>query len=198
MVAVIIAMGVFSLVMSISPGPVNMVILSSGATYGFKKTIAFVSGATIGFTFLLAFIGFWFIHLINLYPTFLVILEWLGSAFIIYMGYKILCASTEVTVQTTNQHPTFMQGALLQWLNPKAWIACAAGVTQFSVPESYLPLVLFISIYFVICYLSLAAWAGVGDKITLFLTTRWRMKMFNLIMGSILILTALYLLIQSH
>jgi threonine/homoserine/homoserine lactone efflux protein len=55
-----IAMFSFSLVMSISPGPVNMVIVSSGASYGVRKTFSFVSGGTIGFTSLLLFIGLGF------------------------------------------------------------------------------------------------------------------------------------------
>jgi threonine/homoserine/homoserine lactone efflux protein len=56
----VIAMISFSLTMSISPGPVNMVIISSGASYGVRKTFSFVSGVTIGFTLLLLFIGLGF------------------------------------------------------------------------------------------------------------------------------------------
>jgi threonine/homoserine/homoserine lactone efflux protein len=42
--SLLLAMFSFSLVMSISPGPVNMVIVSSGATYGVRNTFGFVSG----------------------------------------------------------------------------------------------------------------------------------------------------------
>ena len=56
----LLAMLSFSLVMSITPGPVNMIILSSGISYGVKRTIPYVSGATVGFTLLLLLIGFGF------------------------------------------------------------------------------------------------------------------------------------------
>ena len=56
--SLIFAMFSFSLAMSISPGPVNMIILSSGVDYGVKKTFPYLSGATIGFTSLLLFVAF--------------------------------------------------------------------------------------------------------------------------------------------
>lgn len=64
------AMFFFSLAMSISPGPVNMVIVSSGINYGIKRTMPYVSGATIGFTLLLLFIGLGFFQVINAFPFF--------------------------------------------------------------------------------------------------------------------------------
>jgi threonine/homoserine/homoserine lactone efflux protein len=65
-----IAMLSFFFVMSISPGPVNMDIVSSGARYGVRKTFSFVSGAAIGFILLLLFIGLGFYKVIELYPYF--------------------------------------------------------------------------------------------------------------------------------
>ncbi|WP_319802661.1 LysE family translocator [Klebsiella aerogenes] len=92
----ILAMFLFSLTMSISPGPVNMVIISSGASYGFRRTFPFVSGATIGFTLLLIVIGFGFYASIEKYPLFFKYLNVAGSAFIIYIGYKIASSRSEL------------------------------------------------------------------------------------------------------
>ncbi|WP_163334550.1 LysE family translocator, partial [Klebsiella aerogenes] len=130
----ILAMFLFSLTMSISPGPVNMVIISSGASYGFRRTFPFVSGATIGFTLLLIVIGFGFYASIEKYPLFFKYLNVAGSAFIIYIGYKIASSRSELSL-TKSEAPSFTQGFLLQWLNPKAWIACASGVVLFSEPS---------------------------------------------------------------
>ena len=49
----IFAMCSFALSMSISPGPVNLVTLSSGINHGFLRTLPFVAGASIGFSLLL-------------------------------------------------------------------------------------------------------------------------------------------------
>ncbi|HEY4352744.1 MAG TPA: LysE family translocator [Paraburkholderia sp.] len=187
-----IAMCVFSLTMSISPGPVNMVIVSSGANHGFRRTIPFVSGATIGFTLLLVVVGFWLMQFVSAYPVFLMYLELVGAAFIVYVGYKIASASPEISVEQ-QRTPTFIQGFLLQWLNPKAWIACASGAALFS--GTHATLVAFIGVYFLICYLSLAAWAVLGDRVATVLHSRLRIRLFNLAMGGMLIATAGYLMV---
>lgn len=191
--SLLIAMFSFSLAMSISPGPVNMVIVSSGASYGVRKTFSFVSGATIGFTLLLMFIGFGFYEIITLYPFVLTYLAIAGSMFIVYMGYLIASSKPDLTIEKQKQ-PTFMQGFLLQWLNPKAWIACVAGVSLFSVPNNHGVFLTFLCIYFIVCYLSLFAWAVLGDRVSLFLNSEMRLKLFNGTMGGLLIITACFLL----
>jgi len=191
--SLLLAMFSFSLVMSISPGPVNMVILSSGASYGVRKTFPFVSGASIGFTLLLLFIGLGFHKIIALYPDFLKYLSIAGSMLIIYMGYLIASSSSELNIEKQNL-PTFTQGFLLQWLNPKAWLASVASVSLFSTPDSHQVFLTFSLIYFVVCYLSLFSWSVLGNKATLLLNSEFRLMIFNRFMGSLLIATACFLL----
>ena len=76
-----------------------MVIVSSGASYGIRKTFSFVSGVTIGFTLLLLFIGLGFYNIIDLYPVFLKYLAVAGSLFIIYMGYLLASSKPELDIK---------------------------------------------------------------------------------------------------
>lgn len=191
--SLLLAMFSFSLAMSISPGPVNMVIVSSGASYGVRKTFAFVSGATIGFTLLLLFVGFGFHEIISLYPFFLKYLAVAGSMFIVYMGYLIASSKPELNIEKQKQ-PTFTQGFLLQWLNPKAWIAGMAGVSLFSSPNNNQVFITFSLMYFPVCYLSLFAWSVLGDKVAILLHNEFRLTLFNRLMGGLLIVTACFLL----
>ncbi|MFT5294295.1 MAG: threonine/homoserine/homoserine lactone efflux protein [Colwellia sp.] len=191
--SLLLAMFSFSLVMSISPGPVNMVIVSSGATYGVRNTFGFVSGGTIGFTSLLLFIGFGFYNVIDLYPLLLKYLTVAGSLFIVYMGYLIASSKPELAIEKQNR-PTFMQGLLLQWLNPKAWIACMVGVSSFSVPNDNKVFLTFSFIYFIVCYLSLLSWSVLGEKVTILLNSPLKLRIFNQLMGGVLILTGGFLL----
>lgn len=190
---VLLVMFFFSLAMSISPGPVNMVIVSSGANYGVKRTMPYISGATIGFTLLLLFIGLGFFQVINSFPFFLKYLAFGGSLFIIYIGYKIASSKSEIKLNKEEMTPKFYEGFLLQWLNPKAWVACVSGASIFSSTESYTPFLTFVTIYFLVCYVSLAAWAVLGDRVSILLTSTFRLRVFNLFMGLLLILTACYL-----
>lgn len=182
----------FSLAMSITPGPVNMIILSSGIRYGVMSTIPYVSGATVGFTLLLLFIGFGFSQFINAYPFFQSYLAIVGSLYIIYIGYKI--AFSKPTLEVNKQDaPKFYEGFLLQWINPKAWIACVSGASIFSSREGYGPFLTFTIIYFIVCYISLGVWAILGDKVSYFLKDHFRLRLFNIIMGLLLMITATYL-----
>ena len=137
--ALLLAMGAFSLSLSISPGPVNLTIVASGANHGFRRTLPFVTGATLGFVLLLAFVGFWFVRAIEAYPRFFDYLGMAGAAFIAHVGYRIATADPRLALEE-NGVPGFFQGVLLQWLNPKAWIACASGVALFASPSTHAPL----------------------------------------------------------
>lgn len=192
--AIILSMFMFSLSMSISPGPVNITILSTSLNHGFIKTFPFISGATIGFVLLLISVGFGFSKIINAYPIIFKLLEFLGSAFIIYIGYKILSSKPEIEVNHNSSIPNFIDGFLLQWLNPKAWIACASGVALFSVPHTNIPLTVFICIYFLICYLSLALWGALGGKLSIVLSNSQRILFFNRLMGFSLIFLSIYMI----
>lgn len=192
--AIILSMFMFSLSMSISPGPVNITILSTSLNRGFIKTLPFISGATIGFTLLLICIGFCFSKIINFYPIVFQLLGVLGSAFIIYIGYKILSSKPKIEVNDNSVIPNFVDGFLLQWLNPKAWIACASGVALFSSPNTHTPLIIFICIYFLICYLSLALWGALGERLSVVLTNNKRILWFNRLMGFSLVFISIYMI----
>jgi threonine/homoserine/homoserine lactone efflux protein len=191
--SMLIAMISFALAMSISPGPVNMVIVSSGANYGMRQTFPFVSGGAIGFTMLLLFVGLGFYKIINAYPFFLRYLGIAGSIFIIYMGYLIASAKPELNIEE-QKRPSFSQGFLMQWLNPKAWLASVAGVSLFSSPDSNQLFLTFSLIYFLVCYFSLFCWSVLGDKVTILLNSTFRIHVFNKAMGGLLVATACFLL----
>ena len=194
MFSLIFSMLTFSLSMSISPGPVNITILSSSMNYGLKQTFAFISGATIGFTALLSAVCFGLYQVISLYPILLNIITVLGTVLLVWMGWNIARARGQ-SIQTDQlalaKAPTFMQGALLQWLNPKAWIAAVSGTALFSASQNAFYLILFILIYFAVCYLSLLIWGYTGQKLAVFLNQGARMRMFNMVMGVLLMFIAL-------
>lgn len=182
----------FTLAMSITPGPVNMCILSSGVNYGVKKTIPYISGANIGFILLLLLVGLVLFEFIQAYPFFLNYLAIIGSLYIIYMGYKIATTNTDIKVKKVAL-PKFHEGFIIMWINPKAWIACVSGASIFSSAESIYPFLTFVGIYFLVGYASLLLWAVLGDKLSILLGNNFRLRIFNVIMGSLLIITAAYL-----
>ena len=194
MLSLIVSMFIFSLSMSISPGPVNLTILTSSMNYGVKATFAFISGATIGFTLLLASVCFGLYQMIVIYPVLLDVITILGTVLLLWIGLNILRAKGAVISSQSQDEvkiPTFIQGALMQWLNPKAWIAAVAGTGLFSTGHIHAVLLVFVAIYFVVCYLSLVLWGIAGEKLASFLNTGNRARLFNIVMGLLLILISL-------
>lgn len=192
----IIAMCLFSLSMSISPGPVNLITLSTGLNHGFRRALPFVSGATIGFTLLLGLLGLGLGSIFSTNDIFPTLLAAGGTVFISYLGYRIAVSKPQIDV-VSKDIPGFCQGFLLQWLNPKAWSACLAGVSAFNLAHSPSKLATFVTLYFIICYLSIASWALMGEKVKALLETPQKSRMFNLFMGGSLILVAFYLFVMQ-
>lgn len=185
--SLLFSMVVFSLFMSISPGPVNFVALTSGVNYGFVKSFKFVSGATVGFVALLLLVGIGVGKASQSFPVLLKGLQYIGCIYIVYIGYKVFTDDGKVKGENKLALlPSFSQGWLMQWVNPKAWIACLAGCSAFDVYNSDLRLVQFITIYFIVCYIAIAGWAFLGNKINRWLSTEHTMRFFNKTMGIIL------------
>lgn len=188
------AMALFSMIMSITPGPVNLITLSSGLNHGFRQTMPYVSGATIGFTLLLIILGLGLSSIIMTYPGLLHYISYVGTAYMVYMGYKIMMSASTIDNQRQqNKVPKFIDGALLQWSNPKAWMACLSGISTFNSSTSIFPLITFVSIYFLICYVCIGIWAFAGMQLQSLLTSDRYMKLLNRSMGLLLIITSLYM-----
>ena len=136
-------------------------------------------------------------------PNMLVMgLQIAGAVFIAYMGFSLFrSASKEIELDThkANQSaPGFAKGFLLQWLNPKAWIACLSGITAFNVTQSLTLLVVFTSLYLLICFVSIGCWAALGHKLQGLLNNPQYLKRFNQVMGISLMLLAGYLIVSLN
>ncbi|MCZ4280094.1 LysE family translocator [Kiloniella laminariae] len=190
----ILAMCTYALTMSISPGPVNIITLTSGLNHGIGKTVPFVAGATIGFTGLLFAIGLGANELTARFPDAMQTIGYIGAAFMLYMAYKITFSGDTLSLGSETK-PGFLQGFLLNILNPKAWIASLAGVTAFTVKEDISSLFLFCGLYFVICFVGVGSWAVAGRQAKALIQTESHIRVFNTIMGVALAAVALYLMI---
>ncbi|WP_110685452.1 LysE family translocator [Salinicola aestuarinus] len=154
------SMAAFALAASLSPGPVNLVALSAGMQHGFRHSLRHVTGATCGFTLLLILI--WVVlQPLLAWPTVMTTIRWLGIGFLLYLAVGMALDDGHLTSRPLAV-ATFRRGALMQWLNPKAWMASAAGIGAFTSDADVLGVALFALLFFPICYASLAAWGALG------------------------------------
>ena len=189
-----LSMTAFALATSISPGPVNIVALGSGVRYGFRAGQRHALGAAIGFTLLLLLIGLGLCEVLERWPYLTTLIRWGGAGYLLYMARGLAADSGEIDAGSAEKGPSFLHGALMQWLNPKAWLASVAGM-GFYVADGDAGLVWWFSIiYCAVCYVSIACWVYAGAFLRRFLGEARRIRLFNRFMAALLAASALYLL----
>lgn len=188
-------MAAFALAASISPGPVNLVCLSSGTQYPVLRGLRFVTGATLGFIALLLAVSLGLHELLELIPGFEGVLRWSGVAFLLYLSLRLALADGRLQRDAILEPPGFLHGVLMQWLNPKAWLAIVAGVGAYT--GGHLPQALvFALIYAPICWLSLATWLCTGAALKRSVKRPERLVVVNRILAALLAASCIYLILD--
>ena len=195
MMSLYLSMAAFALAASISPGPVNLVSLSAGARHGLRVAMRHVAGATLGFTLLLVLIGLGLHQLLVLLPWLTAAIQWAGVAFLLYLAWRLTVDNGELHNAEGGAAASFAGGALMQWLNPKAWLAAIAGMGAFAADGDIGLVVQFAAIYCVVCYLSLACWAIAGTCLQPYLQAPQRVRVFNRVLAGLLVVSAGYLVL---
>ncbi|WP_434707468.1 LysE family translocator [Pseudomonas sp. R1-1] len=193
--SLIVSMAAFALAASITPGPVNIVALSSGAQYGFRASQRHVAGATLGFVLLLVLMGLGLHEVQQRWPYMTRLVQWAGVAFVLFMAWKLASDDGRLNAADTGRAPSMLYGAVMQWLNPKAWLACVAGMGAFVADGETRLVWQFAAVYLVICYLSVGCWAYAGTFLRGYLNNAKGMRWFNRVMAGLLALSAIYLLL---
>ncbi|WP_087690007.1 LysE family translocator [Pandoraea sp. PE-S2R-1] len=186
------SMAAFALAASITPGPVNVVALGSGARFGLLPSLRHVTGATVGFIILLVSVGFGVYELLQRMPALMQAIQWFGVAFLLYMAYKLARDDGELGDANPQRGPTMLHGAIMQWLNPKAWLASLAGMGAYTAGEPT-RIWQFAAIYFVVCWLSVACWAIAGAMLRQHMRDARRVRRLNRVMAALLAASAVYL-----
>jgi threonine/homoserine/homoserine lactone efflux protein len=173
------SMSLFALAASLFPGPVNLVSLSGSARYGLKTGLLFITGATLGFILLFLIIGFGLHYFIDALPSVTRILQWLGISFLLYLSYQLFMDNGELDTHDNRRAPSFMTGAIMQWLNPKAWLASVSGIATYIPNATVDQVLIFAGLYLPICWLSLGVWVGIGILLGQYFQSPAKMRIMN-------------------
>ena len=181
----------FALVSSLSPGPNNLMLLSSGMNFGWRKSVPHILGIAIGFPVMIFGVGMGITQIFEAYPTSLMVMKVLSAAYLLYLAYKI--ASTQpVTLdsdQRNTQPLTFIQAAAFQWVNPKAWTMALTAISAYTVANNmFLSVLIVILVFLSAGMLSTNMWTIIGLKLRIFFTRPNAYRAFNI--GCALILVA--------
>lgn len=192
----IIHMIVFALVASISPGPVNLVCLSSGTRHPLSKGLVFVTGATLGFITLFVTIGMGLYSILMSVPSFNIILRWAGVAFLIYLSVLLFRDDGKLPDAKESKAPGFITGAMMQWLNPKAWLASTSGISAYTSGDDLNEVIVFAALYMPICWFSLSCWVYAGVYLRRYIQRPTVLITFNRGLALLLAASCIYILIE--
>jgi threonine/homoserine/homoserine lactone efflux protein len=120
----------YTFVMSITPGPNNLMLTASGANFGFRRTLPHMLGIGFGFIVQLLAVCAGLAALFTRWPQLQSALAWVGAAYLLYLGWQML-GRGESAAREAHHPVTFVQGALFQFLNPKAWVMTVTAATLF-------------------------------------------------------------------
>lgn len=194
--SLILPMATFALVSSISPGPVNLMCLSSGTRYPITSGLIFVTGASLGFIALFIGIGLGLYSLLTLMPGFNTLLRWAGIIFLLYLSLQLFRDNGMIPENSPNHAPGFTTGAIMQWLNPKAWLASASGIGAYTNTGDLSQVITFAAIYFPICWLSLSCWVYAGAFLRRYVHRPAVLISINRTLALLLAASCLFLLIE--
>ncbi len=139
-----------------------------------------VSDAIIdNFLALFVVIGLSLHYVVAFLPIITQVLQWVGVVFLLHLSYQLFKDKGEITVSEASGAPSFMTGAYMQWLNPKAWMASLAGIVSYIPEPNGQSLVIFAGLYFAICWLSLSVWVVAGVVLGWFIENTKGMRMLN-------------------
>jgi threonine/homoserine/homoserine lactone efflux protein len=189
--SLLFALTAFALISSITPGPNNLMLMTSGTNFGFARTVPHMLGVAIGFTLMIVLVGAGLVTVIGLVPGALTAIKWLSIAYLLYLAYKIATAAPmPLEGKSAGKPMTFVAAALFQWINPKAWTMALTAVSAY-IPASDPVTGLFVValVFGTINLPSVGLWTAMGVSLRRFLSDPQRLRVFNVAAALTLVAT---------
>jgi threonine/homoserine/homoserine lactone efflux protein len=183
------ALAAFAFVSSITPGPNNLMLLASGANFGFRRSVPHMLGIGIGFTLMVLLVGAGLARVFDAWPPAHVALKIASVAYLLWLALKIARAAEPRTGARPARPMTFLQAAAFQWVNPKAWAMALSAVTIYAPDRGALDIVMVALVFGAINLPSVSSWTLLGQQLARWLTDRRRLRIFNWTMAALLVLS---------
>jgi threonine/homoserine/homoserine lactone efflux protein len=195
----VLALTVFALVGSFTPGPNNAIATLTGANFGMRAAVPHMLGVPFGFASMLLAAAGGVAAVLLAHPVAAEAIRWLGTAYLLWLAWSLMRAreSKSLSSGPFTLPLSFSQAAVFQYLNPKAWMLSAATAGAFMAGDEPLTRgALAAAIFAVTAFASLLVWAALGAALRAWLAHGARLRVFNIVMGASLALTALWMLLR--
>lgn len=185
------SLALFVLVTSITPGPNTLMLMTSGANFGFRRTVPHMMGVTIGFTVMLVLVGLGMMRVFDALPGSQTALKTISVAYLLWLAWKIANAAPLDEGAATGKPFTFWQAALFQWVNPKAWAIGVSAMSIYAASHSLGGVAIVAAAFGLVALPSNSVWMMLGQKLRRWLTNKKRLRLFNIGMAVMLVASVL-------
>lgn len=175
----LLALAAFSLVSSITPGPNNLMLMASGANFGFRRSIPHMLGIAIGFSVMVLLVGLGLAQLFVRFPVAHTILKLVSVLYLLWLAWKIATAAAPRAGAGRGRPFTFWQAAAFQWVNPKAWAMALTAVTVYAPGQGAWAMAMVACVFGIINLPSVSVWTVLGQQLRRLLTSPARLRAFN-------------------
>lgn len=180
----------FALASSITPGPNNLMLLASGVNFGFRRSIPHMLGIGVGFIIMLVVVGLGVGQMLQASPRLYDALRITSLVYMLWLAWKIATSHgvDKRTDQPASRPMNFIQAALFQWVNPKAWAMAIAATATYTQPTRYFTSLLWVALVFGLINLPcVSVWAGFGVALRHWLQDPVKHRIFNVTMALLLV-----------
>ncbi len=182
------ALVAFAFAASVTPGPNVIMVAASAANHGVRATMPHMAGITLGFPAMIILVGLGLAGPFAMSPTLHMVLKWIGSAWLLWLAWKI--ARSGAPGEGQAKPPLgFFGAAAFQWVNPKAWMLALAAIPAFSTPggDVLAETLLIAGVFLIVSPPALAVWAVLGRGAAYLLDSPARLRGFNVVMALLLV-----------
>ena len=180
----------FAFVSSITPGPNNVLLWASGATFGFRRTMPHVLGSAAGLGSMALASAAGIAALLVAVPALGVAMRVAGSAYLVFLAWQI-ARSGSMTAGSAARPMSLLESTAFQWVNPKAWIFALGAVTTFRPPDldPVIGTLLVAGVMMAVILPSAGIWAAFGDALGALLERDRTRRVVSLVLAALVVAT---------
>jgi threonine/homoserine/homoserine lactone efflux protein len=185
----IFAITLFAFSSGITPGPNNIMLMTSGVNFGIKPSLPHLAGICLGFPCMVLAIGLGLSTIFQTYPALHLVIKVLGVTYLLYLSWLIANSSNKIEGKQLSRPFSFIQAAAFQWVNPKGWIMAVGAIATFTLPaEDMTAQVLTIaSVFLCVAFPCAIVWLTFGVALKRILKNERQQKIFNITMALLLV-----------
>ncbi|AZZ96166.1 LysE family translocator [Pseudoalteromonas sp. R3] len=187
------AVVLFAISSSVTPGPNNIMVMTSGVNFGIQRSLPLLSGICIGFAFMLLLVGLGFSRLFEWFPALHMIIKCAGVMYLLYLALLIARSADTQGAESQSKPLSFLKGALFQWINGKAWVVATGAVAAFTTLGAGVDsqTVLIATTFLLVSFPCVGVWLLFGSMLKNWLNSAASRKRFNLTMAALLVISIL-------